>query len=386
MPNTVSVGWNDVRSSMRQGIVGDWARSSQFRDEASGVNASPQTVQSGTITVTAATNSKVYTETINGIDVSYTSDASATTTEIAAGLAAAINAEPLVRGYVSAVAAVAVVTVTALWPGIAFTMSDVDAELTTVEAVTAAASANAVPFGRAVISKGRVSGATDQLVALADASHFTAQVVTVTPSGYVAGAVMEATIVEVRGTERIPVATGKFTSATDLVTSLAGLVTDLNLQLPANSVLASNSATVLTLTSEVSGLEFAVEMRNSAGGSPTYTVAYTNGPSASTSLHRALLGFSRYSATEEATSSNATEASYPANGGVIYATKGSLFVAAAEAPTEGETVYVEMAAGANAGKCYVASGATRVALSRARASWGQDGLYSSDGIAALNLT
>ncbi|MCA8966726.1 MAG: transporter substrate-binding domain-containing protein [Planctomycetes bacterium] len=53
---------------------------------------SGQVKQVTTITVSGATNSATYTITVNGVDVQYTADSSTSTTEIAAGLAAAVPA------------------------------------------------------------------------------------------------------------------------------------------------------------------------------------------------------------------------------------------------------------------------------------------------------
>lgn len=81
--------------------------------------------QVNTVTVTSAVNSTIYTVTINGVDNTYTSDASATTAEIAAGLAAAINASvdvlvtPVTATYVSG----ATFTVSADVAGAGFTVA-----------------------------------------------------------------------------------------------------------------------------------------------------------------------------------------------------------------------------------------------------------------------
>ena len=91
---TISQGFGDARSRARQGVIGDWVYSDPTRRSQWGLNSAPQAAQVSTVTVSGPTNSKVYTITVNGVNVSYTSDASATTTEVAAGLALAVNAEP----------------------------------------------------------------------------------------------------------------------------------------------------------------------------------------------------------------------------------------------------------------------------------------------------
>lgn len=82
------------------------------------------------VTVATVLNSTVYTVRINGVDVTYTSDATATAAEISAGLVAAINAsvDPNVTP-VTAADEVGAFTVTADVAGTAFTIT-VDANLT----------------------------------------------------------------------------------------------------------------------------------------------------------------------------------------------------------------------------------------------------------------
>lgn len=83
-----------------------------------------------TVTVTTVANSTIYTVTINGVGVSYTSDASATAGEIALGLVAAINAstDPNVSVVTAATSAVAAdttasLTITADVAGSPFTLT-----------------------------------------------------------------------------------------------------------------------------------------------------------------------------------------------------------------------------------------------------------------------
>jgi hypothetical protein len=119
-------------------------------DRISLVNSAPQAAQVTTVTVTGATNNKTYTVTLNEIPISYLSDGSASIAEIAAGLAAAISAEPAVSGLVSAAATSTTVVVTSRFPGIGFTLTESDSELT-VATSPANASASPIPFGRGIV-------------------------------------------------------------------------------------------------------------------------------------------------------------------------------------------------------------------------------------------
>ena len=142
-----------VRSQRIAGVPGAHADDG-FADVMSYANDDPRAQQIDTITVTGATNDKTYTVTLNGVDVSYLSDATATIAEIADGLAAAIEAEPLVNGTVGAVSdGVSLVTITATTGGVGFTIAESDAELT-LASVAANATAAPIPFGRCVIEDG----------------------------------------------------------------------------------------------------------------------------------------------------------------------------------------------------------------------------------------
>jgi phosphoribosylcarboxyaminoimidazole (NCAIR) mutase len=385
---TISQGFGDARSRARQGVIGDWVYSDPTRRSQWGLNSAPQAAQVSTVTVTGATNAKLYTITINGVNVSFTSDASATTTEIATGLALAVNAEPLVRGQVRATSAVAVVTLTGVTPGEAFTLAESDAELT-IATTTTADTADPIPFGRVVIDDGQNTSETERLVALADTTQFAAQVITLTPT-YVASAVIKISVYEIRGEERILTGSAVFTSVTDLDATIDGLVAALNTALPANTVLvAANlaTATAMTFTAEVLGAEWDIEVTHEGGGAsvPALVVTYTTGPSIATSLHRAFQGVSLFSASSEAALVTSNEGQYNANEGVNYAMRGVVWVESSQTPAAGGTVYVELTAGATAGRLYTDSSATRVALARSRARWERDGLVAADNLAAVRL-
>lgn len=386
---TISLALNEPRSRMRQGRPGMPVHQSPKRGAA--LNKEGLATQVGSIVVDTATNSATYTWTINGVTQTYTADSSTSTTEVAAGIADVINADPLVRGQVSASAASATVTLTATLAGVSFTASDSDAKLTTTEASTAAASASTVPFGRAFC---RTALDTDgePCGGVASTSIFTPQVITLTPT-FVASAVIGVDVYEIRGSERVFVAGAIFASATDLDTTIDGLVAALNTALPANTVLVAanaGTATALTFTAEVEGLEFEIVPKHHSGGasSPTFAIANTTGPSPATSLNRAFLGVTEYSTVYEPASSTATEGSYPANAFVSYIRAGGgdhVWVESTETPTDGGVVYVETAAGSSAGKFYASSSSTRAALAKSLAQWARDGYDSNDQIAAIRL-
>jgi hypothetical protein len=164
----------DYEELLLQGRAGDAFDGATAKDDISLINASPQAAQVATVTITAQ-NSTLYTVTINGVAVTYTSDASGTQAEISAGLQAAIQAESSISGLVIASGTTTLV-ITSRKAGLAFTIS-VGANLSAA-ATTASAAAAALPFGRAVIrDASNVQGC--QLIA---ASAFTASSIEFTPT------------------------------------------------------------------------------------------------------------------------------------------------------------------------------------------------------------
>jgi len=158
--------YTDYESLLLQGRAGDAFDGATNKDDISLVNASPQAAQVATVTITAQ-NDTLYTVTINGVSVTYTSDASGTQAEISAGLQAAIEAEPSISGLVIASGSTTLI-ITSRQAGLAFTIA-VGVNLSAA-ATTASAAAAALPFGRAVIR----DAANDQGCQLIAASAFTA--------------------------------------------------------------------------------------------------------------------------------------------------------------------------------------------------------------------
>lgn len=115
------------------------------------ISSSPQAAQTATITVGTYTDGADYVFLLNGKTMTYRAvTADADQSGVAAKLADLINDEPLVSGLLIAEAAAAVVTITARRPGIAFTLSDSDAKITSA-AGTANAEAASIPFGALLV-------------------------------------------------------------------------------------------------------------------------------------------------------------------------------------------------------------------------------------------
>lgn len=368
-----SQGFDQVPRRSAEAFVGQVTEDSQLRRYESGVNAAPQAAEVWTITVDSdpgAQADQVITFNFgNGLcNVSFDIDGADAVADIAAKIAAAINAEPIVYGRVQASAAAAVVTVTARNTGRSFSVTDALAYTTLVNTVDSA-TADDIPVGRAVVYTGvlasnPISGTeADFLVALASTNRFTAQVITLTVDNGAAGD-RAVKLYEVRGTERILIGQSAYAGNATEATEATALRNAINAAAPANSVLAAGTGADVTLTAEIDGLEFDVEVE-AVGTSK----ALTTGPSQQTSLARAWAGVATYTLSDEAASIGGLDGRYPANAGVRYLKEGTIAVESSESLPIGGTVYVELAPGDNAGKLYAASSATRVAVGRNVGSW-----------------
>lgn len=376
----------------REGFIGAWAWDSHLKRFGSGINRNPQRVNIWTAVVNADPGDNqnivlrfsfadfVYDLTVN-------TGTGLNTSTIAALIAQKVNQDSILRGQIAATnPSTNNLTFTALTAGRSFTPSAPTNPSTAITSITesqTADSADDIEVGRAVCITGHNTSDAgtepEHLVALAASSLFSAQVITWTPS-YVASARYGVAIYEVRGDERILLARSEEVGATDLNATLDALADNLNALLAANTVVvasAPTTATTLTFTAEIAGLEFDVEVSISGDGAsiPTSAVEYTTGPSPATSLHRAWGGIALYTLADEAAAIGGQIARYPGNHGVIFAREGMANVENAEAtrPSLGERVFVELGANVNAGKLYRAGSSTRVALSRAIARWERAG-------------
>jgi len=368
---TISQRARDVRRYLREGIIGGLVFVSHLTDSVTAINEDPQAVQIDTVTVTGvASLPKTYTITINGIDISFLAGSGLTTDDVAAGLKAAVDAEPAVGNSCRATVASSVVTLTGVVPGLAFTLSESDAELTTAS-VQSAESAAAVPFGRAIVDTG-FSSEGDRLGAIADTAKFSAQTATGTVSGTSSGDVVVVTVGY--GGQNyvysVPFDSDDATTAGNIRTALGGLPSGLT---------AGGSGADFSITADVAGDAFTV----SAGSNVTF--AGNVAPTAATSAASAFLGLSMAKPDQEQVATIGGEnAEYPANAGMeVLRSANSMWVSNTESPASGSDVYVDLTPGSGAGMLYASAGTNRVILPQA--TWLKAGRTSTDGIAAVQL-
>lgn len=365
---TISARVSDVTLRRNQALLGQLAERSVLSRTRTLINSPAQAKQVTTLTMSGASNSTTYTITVNGVDISYTTDSSTSTTELAAGLAAAVNAEPLVRGQVIATSASAVLTLTGANFGVAFTVTESESDIGTPSTTTAAASASAVGFGLAMIQTGYAADPAEanQVGRVATNAAFSAQVDTWTIT-YVASARVGLSVTLSNG-KTYEAHTVSATARADTMTALAAA---LNAILPANTVLAAGTATGVTLTAEVVGESFESGFLISDEGATDPTGTLSSTKSASTSLALAFAGVSLRTYDVQATTvGDSSSASYGANEGVLTLESGKVWVANSQGVSFGDPVYVELDSGGSFGRFYNTASSTRALLPSAR--WERD--------------
>ena len=378
---SIAQGMGDVLSrSSEARRPGVWFRDSWLNHLDEGRNQAPQRVQVSTITVDSDPGNDVTgTVTINSVNVTFSTGTGLDAAGIAAVIKTAIDSAPLVRGSVIPTVSGAVVTLSGMWPGLAFTLTESESYLSTATTVSAL-TASLVPFGVAVITQGfRADGEPEKLVTLAEETAFVAQVQTLTvDTGQAVDFAVE--LWEIRGTERVLLGSDTVTGNATAATQATTIRNAINAIAPTNTVVATGASANIICTAEIAGLEFDLVVKE-AGVSKVLTT----GPSRATSLHRALEGISLYAEDQEATSVPGTEAAYRPNGGVRFAQTGELWVLCPDTVALGDTVYVELGV-SNTGRLFGAAGADRVALSRDRATWLRNSLDAGSTLAAVKLT
>lgn len=376
---TISQTATDVRGRALQAFVGAWVFASGLNKSRTLINKNPQAKQVTTIAVNSASGSTTYTITVNGVDVSYTTEGSTSTAALAQGLVDAVNAEPSVRGQVVATRSSSTIILTGTYPGQSFTAAESEADLGTPSTTTAAATADAVPFGRAVVRSGVSTVDGSGYGKLAKTAAFSAQVDTLTIP-YVSGTEITVTV-----TYRGRPYSASSTSATSADATITALKTVLNAMLPANTVAVtdndsgSNDATALILTAEIVGEEFTTGWTVSDDGAsdPAPSISSTKG--VSTSLRLAFAGISLWSPDVEATTVGATSASYPANEGMLVGEAGEVWVSNSDGVAEGDDVYVDLTDGTFTNT----ASSTTALLPQARFS--RAGVTSTDSLAAVRF-
>lgn len=369
---TISIRASDITERVAQAICGMLAESGRNSVIRTYTNYSPAAAQVTTVEITGA-SAQTYTLVINNVTVEVVADGSDTVTTIAAEFVSKINAEPLIRGQVSASNAAGVITLTGTSPGVSFTVTESETDIGSPSTTTAAADAAAVGFGLAIMKNGFGSGSIDeagQLGKKVATAAFTAQVDTWAPT-YVASGTLTLGV-RYRGI----IYSASEIAATDLNATLDALAATLNDLLPANSVVAASTpstATAITLTAEIAGEEFETFWDLGGEGASTPVVTFSTNKGIATSLVQALAGVSLYALDEAASTVGSSDASYPAYAGMKVLEEGRVWVENTETLALGDAVYCDTATA----KFSNATGSTKVLIPNykwIRSSRSSDGL------------
>lgn len=380
-----------ARSRMPLGFIGEFFRTHDFRS-ITGINQDPQAKDIWTISVPASPDDSVtYTVSIDGIECDYAADSSSTQDEVGNGLVAAINAKAGARAKCVASYTGGVITLTGVWPGVAFVptvnASETTQDLGTPSNTTVAASADAISFGRVVCSNNYVTDEGNPKVYVPTTSKFSAQVVSFTFAGNTAGYYHGSVMVNGKVYQW-----GGVVWTSDLDTTCTAIAAAINAVLPTETVIAASVGSgggVVTLTAEVEGAEFDADAHAQGHADAEATKAYTTGPSISTSVRRAFKGISVRRLDVENQTVGGDDPAYGANDVVEVATRGLGIVQrdTSETWVMGDELYVSLAS-ATKGRLYDTASTDRVWLppsilkvERSESSTTTDGV----GVVALQM-
>jgi len=323
-------------ASLRNAPVGTLADNGPA-DVISLIADDPSTAQVSTITVDSASNSTQYDITVQGEALAYTSDSSATTAEIAAGLAAAIKASGVAASGLNVSVASNVVTLTSLYAGATFTVSSDEGDLT-VATGTAADQADPLAFGALAI----YDSADPKYGKAFRTANLAARTRTITAGGTEEDSLTIAGNVQIGGVSWSFV-TNTASSAT--LTSIGEAIRDaINAVMPANTVIATADTGVVTLTSEVVGVPFEVTAVVYGASTLTITVggdSYVHGDDAAQVAAGIVLRGYRH----EVSASGTANVGGSETADIVR--RGRIHVATAEQVAPGKPVYVDLATGAS---------------------------------------
>jgi len=383
LPDTASSLF--VRRLRLQAKIGDLGATDWNARKKTMLNEDPQAVQISTLdSLTPFSIGKVYSFVLLGFAVNYTTLAGdVDLAGVAIGIAAQVNANPDLRGQVTAAPSGNDVTITGNQPGAVFDLTAV-AELS-VTATQGATSASEIPFGRLVLSKGYSAvshRAADELGRLADSNAFTAQADTITVT-YEAG---ETYIVEIetddgyRAVFAVPADTDDNTTAGDIEAAI-----DADLVLASKGITADVLGNVVTVNSANagSGFQSSVGLAADAG---VAVITLVSAYGIDTSLNAAAAGISMQTYDDEQSVRGGDTVAYRPNEPVKVLTSGLIWVeldSADTAPTLGGSVYVDLTPGATAGRFYTTAAAGRSLL--VGATWERGANNGVDLIGLVNL-
>jgi hypothetical protein len=312
------------------------------RDIVTIANSSPGAVQVDLMTITNYVNAKKLEWTFDGVAFSYTMTAADTNvTGVAASIVTQLQAEPIFGGrfYATSVAGVITLTGRSFSQGWTLLATGTWAADNAITNSVALAAGSALPFGRLTVQDGQITGAIDMKGKLASAANLTARAVKLTPTiGTDTGTLFQVSVT-VAGVTYLGSYTGDGSATVKEV--VEGLVADLNAKLPAQTVVATEDDTSMTLTSELAGLDFVYGFGANQAAN-TWAVTSDNS-TASCDINQAAIGIAVE--TDSVEIQSATVPAYGANRACSVMKKGRIVVQTPTlvVPTRG--VWVRLANG-----------------------------------------
>lgn len=363
----------------------------ELRKLVTSADASAAVQQVGTVTVGAAQNSTLYSLNVSvpamsvPITVSYTSDGSATTTEIAAGLTAALVANAVTDGLLTATSASNVLTYTVKRPGQVLTLTSTAASAgdLTLAVGTAAASGGSITFGRWVsltsfdATKGLWAASAPALPAKAT---FTLLATYAASSTYVASPIVLNIHTGATSAPNLTWAAGASASAMagNAETAIESTISGSSV---ATTVDGSNVTIVITLPWPNEFSAYSI-VPAASGGAGTEDLRHTTStgcgasPRGGVAMDYGVTPAPSFGTSATATAAGAAVPVFETGGIVVVEDPGATV-------TAGSAVYVETTSGATQRRFYTASSATRFAAPRAR--WVQGNIPLADGTTGATI-
>jgi len=238
------------------------------------------------------------------------------------------------------------IVLTARTPGVGWTLAEVTDTDTnySIANTTANADAGAVPFGLGCI----LNPSDDDECKLPAVGDLVLKVVTVTPDSAVTGEHLVVTVIGDLDGDGVDEVYNFGTGAAASVAALCDELTSaMNLAFPANSILVTDGATLITLTSELRGLEFQVTTTITDEGGGVATGAAPVVESTDTAKEHELVGISKHTHSKEV-ADGGTTSQYAGGEQVGLVTEKDIWVRldASEDPVPSDTIWCRHTASA----------------------------------------
>lgn len=376
----MTISQRRVQTQRPQAHIGELVTSSRHQRCTTLINKAPQAVQIDDVIIDTAADDTLYGYDVDGFTIRASSAVGATKQSIAEALIAAHNANMLVRGRVKAsLQGIDRVRLIATHPDVPFALVEDDARLSTAS-IQSQADAEAIPFGRVLISMGYMdepgmsSSGFNELCALPKSTRLARRTVVLTPTPE-NNAVFHLSL-ECEGKHYdCSYAADADATAKEIVEGWAAKVSE---AMPANTIDVVEDDATLTLTAAVPGKHFEFTVWAEGTGAAAIAVTSDSDP-LEADIHRVIAGISVRRYDEAAREVGSSLAEYMPEEGVEALEDGVIWMASTEAPTRSEQVWLETDPGQDVGAVFTTSSPTRLRLTCA--SWQRSARQGLDAAA-----